>query len=197
MPGAPLNVIVGLGNPGPEHVHTRHNAGFWFVDALAYKYKGSFRAHAKYHGEVCRIEIAGQELTLLKPQMYMNRSGLSVRALCDYLKIPAHHVLVAYDELDLPLSTARFKFGGGAGGHNGVRDTVTHLGAEFWRLRIGVGHPGNKAEVIDYVLRRAPPAEETLIHDSIARAVLAIPVFLEQGSEKAMNGLHQKEVVRS
>jgi peptidyl-tRNA hydrolase, PTH1 family len=192
MPGAPLNAIVGLGNPGPEHVHTRHNAGFWFVDALAHKYKGSFRAHAKYHGEVCRIEIAGQELTLLKPQTYMNRSGLSVRALCDYLKIPAHHVLVAYDELDLALGTARFKFGGGAGGHNGVRDTVTHLGAEFWRLRIGVGHPGNKAEVIDYVLRRAPPAEETLIHDSIARAVLAIPVFLEQGSEKAMNGLHQK-----
>jgi PTH1 family peptidyl-tRNA hydrolase len=197
MSGATLNAIVGLGNPGPEHVHTRHNAGFWFVEALASKYKGNFRAHAKYHGEVCRIEIAGQELTLLKPQTYMNRSGLSVRALCDYLKIPPHHVLVAYDELDLPLGNVRFKFGGGAGGHNGVRDTVTHLGAEFWRLRIGIGHPGNKAEVIDYVLRRASQPEETQIHDSIARAVQAIPVFLEQGSEKAMNGLHQKEGAKS
>jgi PTH1 family peptidyl-tRNA hydrolase len=192
MSGATLNAIVGLGNPGPEHVQTRHNAGFWFVDALASQYKGHFRSYAKYHGEVCRIEIAGQELTLLKPQTYMNRSGLSVRALCDYLKIPSQHVLVAYDELDLPLGTARFKFGGGAGGHNGVRDTVTHLGAEYWRLRIGIGHPGNKSEVIDYVLRRAPAAEETLINDSIARAVQSIPVFLEQGPEKAMNGLHGK-----
>jgi peptidyl-tRNA hydrolase, PTH1 family len=192
MPGAPLNVIVGLGNPGPEHVYTRHNAGFWFVDTLAAKFKNHFRAHAKYHGEVCRIEIAGQEITLLKPQTYMNRSGLSVRTLCDYLKIPPHHVLVAYDELDLPIGTARFKFGGGAGGHNGVRDVVTHMGAEFWRLRIGVGHPGNKAEVIDYVLRRAPAAEETQIHDSIARALHAVDVFLEQGAEKAMHGLHGK-----
>jgi PTH1 family peptidyl-tRNA hydrolase len=192
MSGATLNAIVGLGNPGPEHVQTRHNAGFWFVEALANQYKGNFRSHAKYHGEVCRIEIAGQELTLLKPQTYMNRSGLAVRALCDYLKIPSQQVLIAYDELDLPLGSARFKFGGGAGGHNGVRDTATHLGAEFWRLRIGIGHPGNKSEVIDYVLRRAPAAEEAQIHDSIARAVQAIPVFLEQGPEKAMNGLHGK-----
>ena len=192
MSSAPLNAIVGLGNPGPEHVQTRHNAGFWFVDALAAKYGGHFRAHAKYHGEVCRVEIAGHEVTLLKPQTFMNRSGLSVRALCDYLKISAHRVLVAYDELDLPLGTARFKFGGGAGGHNGVRDTVTHIGAEFWRLRIGIGHPGNKDEVIDYVLRRASAAEEKQIRDSIERAVQAIGVFMEQGAEKAMNGLHQK-----
>lgn len=192
MSVATLHAIVGLGNPGPEHVHTRHNAGFWFVDALARKYQGHFRAHAKYHGEVCRIEIAGQEITLLKPQTYMNRSGLSVRALCDYLKIPSHHVLAAYDEMDLPLGTARFKFGGGAGGHNGVRDLVTHLGAEFWRMRLGIGHPGNKSEVIDYVLRRAPAAEEALIHDSITRAMEAVAVYLEQGAEKAMNGLHGK-----
>jgi PTH1 family peptidyl-tRNA hydrolase len=192
MSSATLNAIVGLGNPGPEHVHTRHNAGFWFVDALAAKYKGHFRAHAKYHGEVCRVEMAGQEITLLKPQTYMNRSGLSVRALCDYLKILPQQVLVAYDELDLPIGTARFKFGGGAGGHNGVRDTATHLGADFWRLRIGIGHPGNKSEVIDYVLRRAPAAEEKQIQDSITRAAEASVVFLEQGSEKAMNGLHGK-----
>jgi PTH1 family peptidyl-tRNA hydrolase len=192
MPGAVLNVIVGLGNPGPEHVHTRHNAGFWLVDELARKYKGNFRAHAKYHGEVCRIEIAGQEITLLKPQTFMNRSGLSVRTLCDYLKIPPHQVLIAYDELDLPVGTARFKFAGGAGGHNGVKDVITHIGQECWRLRIGISHPGNKAEVIDYVLRRAPADEEQQIRDSIERAAQAIEVFLDQGAEKAMQGLHGK-----
>lgn len=192
MPGTPIQAIVGLGNPGPEHLLTRHNAGFWLVDALAHKYGGKFRAHAKYHGEVCRIDIGGHEIQLLKPQTYMNRSGMSIRALCDYLKIPAHHVLVAYDELDLPLGTVRLKFGGGAGGHNGMRDTVTHIGAECWRLRIGIGHPGNKHDVIDYVLKRAPAVEEDQILAGIARAVDAIGVLLEQGAEKAMNGLHQK-----
>jgi PTH1 family peptidyl-tRNA hydrolase len=192
MPGTPLKVVVGLGNPGPEHVHTRHNAGFWLVDALAEKFKGNFRAHSKYHGEVCRIEIAGQEITLLKPQTYMNRSGLSVRALCDYLKISPQETLVAYDELDLPIGTVRFKFAGGPGGHNGMRDVLTHIGEECWRLRIGIAHPGNKHEVIDYVLHRAPPEEENQICDSIARAANAIEVFLEQGAEKAMNELHGK-----
>jgi PTH1 family peptidyl-tRNA hydrolase len=192
MSGTPIQAIVGLGNPGPEHVLTRHNAGFWLVDALARKYGGSFRAHAKYHGEVCRVVIAGSEVTLLKPQTYMNRSGLSVRALCDYLKIPAHHLLIAYDELDLPLGVARFKFGGGAGGHNGMRDVVTHIGPECWRLRIGIGHPGNKAEVIDYVLKRAPKDEEETTLATVARCVDAVEVMIEQSAEKAMNGLHQK-----
>jgi len=192
MPGTPLQAIVGLGNPGPEHLLTRHNAGFWLVDALANKYGAKFRAHAKYHGEVCRVVIAGQEISLLKPQTYMNRSGMAIRALCDYLKIPAAEVLVAYDELDLPLGTVRLKFGGGAGGHNGIRDTITHIGAECWRLRIGIGHPGNKAEVIDYVLKRAPAAEESQIIDSVARSVEYIGMFLEQGAEKAMHGLHSK-----
>jgi PTH1 family peptidyl-tRNA hydrolase len=157
---------------------------------LAQKFKGNFRSHSKYNGEVCRIEMAGQEITLLKPQTYMNRSGLSVRALCDYLKIPAHQVLVAYDELDLAVGTARFKFAGGPGGHNGMRDVITHIGQECWRLRIGIGHPGNKGEVIDYVLHRAPAQEEKLIQETIVKAVDAIGVFLEQSAEKAMNGLH-------
>jgi peptidyl-tRNA hydrolase, PTH1 family len=192
MSGTPLKAIIGLGNPGPEHVCTRHNAGFWLVDELAAKGKASFRSHAKYHGEVCRVEIVGSEVTLLKPQTFMNRSGLSVRALCDYLKIPPQQTLIAYDELDLPVGTARFKFGGGAGGHNGMRDIITHIGEECWRLRIGIGHPGNKAEVIDYVLRRAPATEEKEIRASIARAVDAIDAFIEQGAEKAMHGLHGK-----
>lgn len=190
MASAILNAIVGLGNPGPEYAHTRHNVGFWLVDALAQKYGGNFRAQAQYHGELCRIALAGREITLLKPQTFMNRSGLAVRALCDYLKFPTHQLLIAYDELDLPVGVARFKFAGGAGGHNGMRDVISHIGEECWRLRIGIGHPGNKAEVIDYVLRRAPAAEEAQIQDSIGRAIDAIGIFLEQGAEKAMNGLH-------
>ena len=193
MPGTPLKVIVGLGNPGPEHVHTRHNAGFWFADLLARRFNGNFRAHSKYQGDVCRIEIGANEITLLKPQTFMNRSGLSVRALCDYLKISPQEILIAYDELDLPLGTARFKYGGGAGGHNGIKDVITHMGPDFWRLRIGIGHPGHKSEVIDYVLRRAPPQEENQIADCVVRAADAIDVFLEQGAEKAMNCLHSKQ----
>jgi len=192
MPGTPLKAIVGLGNPGPEHVYTRHNAGYWLADRLAQKYGGKFRSHAKYQAEVCRVEISGCEITLLKPQTFMNRSGLSVRALCDYLKIEPPETLIAYDELDLPLGVVRFKFGGGAGGHNGIKDVITHIGPDCWRLRIGISHPGDKDEVIDYVLRRAPPDEEKQITDSIVRATDAIVAFLEQGSEKAMNGLHQK-----
>jgi peptidyl-tRNA hydrolase, PTH1 family len=192
MSSAPLQAIVGLGNPGPEHLLTRHNAGFWLVDALARKYGGQFRAHAKYRGEMCRVEIRSSEITLLKPQTYMNRSGPAVRALSDYLKIPAPSILIAYDELDLPTGTARFKFGGGPGGHNGMRDVIAHLGAECWRLRIGIGHPGNKAEVADYVLRRASKEDEEVTLATIGRCVDAIEVFMEQGAEKAMNGLHQK-----
>lgn len=192
MSATPLKLIVGLGNPGPEYAHTRHNAGFWLADALAKKFNGSFRAHAKYHGEICRIEIAGHEITLLKPQTFMNRSGLCVHALCDYFKIPSQQILIAYDELDLPVGTVRFKFGGGAGGHNGIKDIIAHVGQDTWRLRIGIGHPGDKNAVVDYVLRRAPAAEEEQITDSIVRARDAIGVFLNEGAEKAMNGLHQK-----
>lgn len=190
MPGTPLQIIVGLGNPGPEHLMTRHNAGFWFVDALAAQAKARFRGHARFHGEIAKVEVAGVELQLLKPQTYMNRSGLAIRAMCDYLKVPSNQVLVVHDELDLPPGIARLKLGGGAGGHNGMKDTITHLGPDFWRLRLGVGHPGDKSQVIDYVLRRASAAEEDLIMDAVVRGLEALPVFLDQGAEKAMNGLH-------
>jgi PTH1 family peptidyl-tRNA hydrolase len=190
MPGTPLKMIVGLGNPGPEHLLTRHNAGFWFVDALAAKLGGRFRSHTKFQGEICRAQFGGVEITLLKPATYMNRSGLAIRALSDYLKVTPGEILIAHDDLDLPVGDARFKLGGGHGGHNGLRDAITHIGADFWRLRLGVGHPGDKAEVIDYVLRRAPREEEERILESIAEALEALPVFIEQGSERAMNGLH-------
>lgn len=193
MAGTPLKMIVGLGNPGPEHLLTRHNAGFWFVDALAAKLGGRFRSHTKFQGEICRAQFAGAEITLLKPSTYMNRSGLAIRALSDYLKVSPGEILIAHDELDLPVGDARFKLGGGHGGHNGLRDAITHMGADFWRLRLGVGHPGDKTEVIDYVLRRASREEEEKILESIAGALDALPVFVEQGSERAMNGLHGKK----
>ncbi len=129
---------------------------------------------------------------LLKPTTYMNRSGLSVRQLADFFKIPPEEILVAHDEMDLPVGAARLKFGGGHGGHNGLRDAIAHIGENFWRLRLGVGHPGNKADVIDYVLTRAPQAEEDLILDALNAAADCVPILLEQGAERAMNKLHSR-----
>jgi peptidyl-tRNA hydrolase, PTH1 family len=190
MAGTPLKIVVGLGNPGPEHRLTRHNAGFWFVDALAYRHGVQFRSHSRYHGEIAKVMVEGTELALLKPQTYMNRSGLSIRALMDYVKAPVAEVLVVHDELDLPCGVSRLKLGGGHGGHNGLRDTITHCGPEFWRLRVGIGHPGDKSEVIDYVLQRARPAEEGAIVDAIDAGLEALGAFLRDGSEKAMHRLH-------
>jgi peptidyl-tRNA hydrolase, PTH1 family len=190
MAGTPLAIIAGLGNPGPEHRLTRHNAGFWFVDALAHALGAQFRSHARYHGEICRVPLDGRDVVLLKPQTYMNRSGLSVRALLDYLKAPAGELLVVHDELDLPPGTARLKLGGGHGGHNGLRDTITHCGADFWRLRLGIGHPGDKSQVIDYVLQRAAPSDEQAMLQAIDAALQTLPVFVRDGSEKAMHALH-------
>jgi PTH1 family peptidyl-tRNA hydrolase len=193
MPAFPLRLIVGLGNPGPEHALTRHNAGFWFVDALARAYGGHFREQRKYQGDLARIRIGEHALELFKPMTYMNRSGLAIRSVVDYFQIPLDATLVAHDELDLPVGTVRLKFGGGAGGHNGLRDTIGHLGEEFWRLRLGVGHPGSKQEVIDYVLRRAPREEEDAIIECVAQAVDVLPLLLEKGPEHAMNQLHTRK----
>jgi PTH1 family peptidyl-tRNA hydrolase len=190
MAGTPLSIVVGLGNPGPEHQLTRHNAGFWFVDALARAQGAQFRSHSRYHGEICRVALEGRELVLLKPHTYMNRSGLAVRALLDYVKVPVCELLVVHDELDLPPGTARFKLGGGHGGHNGLRDTITHCGADFWRLRLGIGHPGDRSEVIDYVLQRASRADEDAIVASIGASLDALSVFVRDGAEKAMHALH-------
>jgi PTH1 family peptidyl-tRNA hydrolase len=192
MAGLPLRIIVGLGNPGPEHQVTRHNAGFWFVDLLARRHGGEFRDYRKYSGETARVTIDGQELILLKPTTYMNRSGLSIRQISDFYKIVPEDILVAHDELDLPVGTVRLKLGGGHGGHNGLRDTITHIGENFWRVRLGIGHPGNKAEVIDYVLTRAPRVEEDLILEAVSTAADAVPLMLEQGAERAMTKLHSR-----
>ncbi len=187
-----MRIIVGLGNPGPEHQITRHNVGFWFVDLLARRHGGEFRDYRKYSGETARVAIDGQELILLKPTTYMNRSGLSVRQISDFYKIAPDDILVAHDELDLPVGSVRLKNGGGHGGHNGLRDTIAHIGENFWRLRLGIGHPGNKAEVIDYVLTRAPRVEEELILEAVNTAADSVPLILEQGAERAMTKLHSR-----
>jgi PTH1 family peptidyl-tRNA hydrolase len=192
MAGLPLRIIVGLGNPGPEHLVTRHNAGFWFVDLLARRHGGEFRDYRKFSGETAKINIEGQEIVLLKPTTYMNRSGLSIRQLSDFYKFSPDDILIAHDELDLPVGSVRLKQGGGHGGHNGLRDAIAHIGETFWRLRLGIGHPGNKAEVIDYVLTRAPRAEEDLIMEAVGTAVDCIPLLLEQGAERAMTRLHSR-----
>jgi PTH1 family peptidyl-tRNA hydrolase len=139
---------------------------------------------------VCRVPLDGRDVVLLKPQTYMNRSGLSVRALLDYLKTPPGELLVVHDELDLPPGTARYKLGGGHGGHNGLRDTITHCGPDFWRLRLGIGHPGDRSQVIDYVLQRAAPADEEVLLGAIDAALQTLPVFVRDGAEKAMQALH-------
>jgi PTH1 family peptidyl-tRNA hydrolase len=192
MAGLSLRIIVGLGNPGPEHLMTRHNAGFWFVDLLARQYSGEFRDYRKYSGETAKVQIGDQEIMLLKPTTYMNRSGLSVRQLSDFFKVPPEEILVAHDELDLPVGAVRLKQGGGHGGNNGMRDVIAHIGADFWRLRFGIGHPGNKAEVIDYVLTRAPRHEEDMILEAISAAAESMPLLLEQGAERAMTRLHSR-----
>jgi peptidyl-tRNA hydrolase, PTH1 family len=192
MAALALRIIVGLGNPGPEHLVTRHNAGFWFVDLLARRHGGEFRDYRKFSGETAKINVEGYEIVLLKPTTYMNRSGLSIRQLSDFYKISPEDILVAHDELDLPVGSVRLKQGGGHGGHNGLRDTIAHIGEAFWRMRLGIGHPGNKAEVIDYVLTRAPRAEEDLILDAVGTAVDSIPLLLEQGAERAMTRLHSR-----
>jgi PTH1 family peptidyl-tRNA hydrolase len=192
MAGLPLRIVVGLGNPGPEHQLTRHNAGFWFVDRLARTFGGEFRDYRKYSGETARITIQGRELILLKPTTYMNRSGLSIRQLSEFFKVAPGEILVAHDELDLPVGSVRLKFAGGHGGHNGLRDTIAHIGESFWRLRLGIGHPGNKADVIDYVLTRAPRSEEDLIIDAANTAIDVMPLLLDQGAERAMTQLHSR-----
>ncbi len=193
MAAFPLRLIVGLGNPGPDHALTRHNVGFWFVDALAHASGGRFREHRKHQGEIARIRIGEQEIGLVKPLTYVNRSGLAIRSIADYFRIAAGEMLVVHDELDLPVGTVRLKRGGGAGGHNGVKDTIAHIGDDFWRLRVGIGHPGTKAEVIDYVLRRAPAEEEEAIIECVAAAVEIMPLLISAGAEKAMNKLHREK----
>ncbi len=182
-------LIVGLGNPGPSYTQTRHNAGFWFMDAL---YPGpGFRSQPRLSAEVCRTRLYERDCILVKPTVFMNLSGQAVRAVLDYYRIGTENLLVAYDELDLPPGTARLKLGGGHGGHNGMRDIFRHLdNTDFMRLRIGIGHPGFKNAVTGYVLSRAPAEQEKQIMHSIGDAIAVMPDLLAGNMAKAMKDLH-------
>ncbi|TBR12728.1 MAG: aminoacyl-tRNA hydrolase [Lysobacter sp.] len=172
-----LRLIVGLGNPGPEHARQRHNAGFWFVDELARRHGGHFRIEPKLFGEACKVDIAGQGVWLLKPATFMNLAGKSVTAALRFWKIDPEQALLAHDELDLPPGTARLKLDGGHGGQNGLRDTMRLLGhGQFHRLRVGIGHPGHKDRVVGWVLGKPSSADEILILRSIDEAMDVMPL---------------------
>jgi PTH1 family peptidyl-tRNA hydrolase len=188
-----LRLLVGLGNPGPEYDATRHNAGFWWIDAVARKLGTTLVAERSYHGLVARVNRPAGPLWLLEPQTYMNVSGKSVAALARFFKIAPGEILVAHDELDLPPGQLKLKLGGGHAGHNGLKDIVAQLGsADFWRLRLGIGHPGVKAEVVNYVLRKPPPAERDAIEQCIARSLDALDLLLAGEMDRATMRLHAK-----
>ena len=186
-----IKLFVGLGNPGTEYEATRHNAGFWWVDALARELKLSLVADRSYHGLLARGNVNGQTVWLLEPQTYMNLSGKSVAALARFFKIAPQDILVVHDELDVPPGQAKLKFGGGHGGHNGLRDIHAQLGTgDYWRLRLGIGHPGDKNQVADWVLKKPAPDEREAIEGCVARTLKAAPQLLAGDMPKATLVVH-------
>ena len=186
-----IKLFVGLGNPGPEYEATRHNAGFWWIDALARELKLTLVPERAYHGLMARTSIAGHSVWLLQPQTFMNLSGKSVAALARFFKIQPDEILVAHDELDFEPGVVKLKRGGSHGGHNGLRDIHAQLGSsDYWRLRIGIGHPGVKSEVIHWVLKKPAPDQRTLIEDSITHALQAAPALLAGDMDKATQLVH-------
>ena len=190
MAGTPLKLIVGLGNPGSEYARTRHNAGFWLVDELARRHGGTFRHEGKHQGELARVRMNGDEVWLLKPMTFMNRSAGPVSSVLNFYKVAPTQMLVAHDEIDLPSGTVRLKDAGGHGGHNGLCDIIAAQGDGFWRLRIGVGHPGTSKDVVDFVLTHAGKDEQRAIDDTIVMGADAIEEMLRSGAQIAMNKLH-------
>lgn len=189
----PIRLVAGLGNPGPRYARTRHNAGFWFVDALAERLGATFRPATRFLGELCEAGVGPQQVRLLKPGTYMNRSGQAVAALARYYRYPPASILVAHDEVDLPPGTVRLKRGGGLAGHKGLEDIAAHLGERgFARLRIGVGRPEHSDDVVDYVLERASAEEETLIRRTFDDVMALLPHIMEGDLERAMTALHRR-----
>ena len=192
-----IKLFVGLGNPGPEYEATRHNAGFWWIDALSRELKAPLSLDKNYHGQVARTTVNGQTVWLLKPLTFMNLSGKSVAALARFFKIAPAEVLVAHDELDIVPGQVKLKFGGSHAGHNGLRDIHAQLGsADYWRLRIGVGHPGVKAEVINWVLKKPSQEHRVAIEDCIDRCLKAVPELLKGEMEKATMMIHTSQPPR-
>lgn len=190
---AVVTMIAGLGNPDSKYERTLHNAGFWFVDALLRKVGGEFRYDKKFDAEICRIDLQGNEVWLVKPQSFMNLSGGPVRGVLDYYRLQPEQLLVAHDEIDLPPGTVRLKLGGGHGGHNGMRDVMRHCGSDFMRLRIGVGHPGEKSMVTNYVLKKGAADVEAAVNKTLDDAVAVMPILVEDGLNAAMKKLHTKQ----
>jgi len=192
-----IKLFVGLGNPGAEYEATRHNAGFWWIDALARELKVSLSFDKAYHGLVARTTVQGQTLWLLEPQTFMNVSGKSVAALARFFKIQPDEILVVHDELDVVPGQAKLKFGGSHAGHNGLRDIHAQLGSgDYWRLRLGIGHPGVKSEVIHWVLKKPAPEQRTAIEDCVARTLKAVPAMLDGEMDKATMLVHTSKPPR-
>lgn len=191
---APIELIVGLGNPGPDYTSTRHNAGFWFVDSLARAAGATLRPDGKFHGELAKASFGGHSVWLLKPMTFMNRSGLSVAALAHYYKLPLERILVAHDELDLPPGAVKLKLGGGHAGHNGLRDLHRALGGDgYMRLRLGIGHPGDRSQVVNYVLHKPSREDQARIEDAIEAARGVLPWLLEGDDQRAIQALHSRK----
>lgn len=187
-----LTMIAGLGNPEERYARTLHNAGFWFVDELARRAGVAFKYEKRFDADVCKVSMAGSDIWLVKPQSYMNLSGGPIRKVLDYYRMSTDEMLVAHDEIDLPSGTVKLKTGGGHGGHNGMRDVIQHCGRDFARLRLGVGHPGNKDKVTDYVLKKASADDEAAILKNVDEAVDVMDLFVESGLSAAMKKLHTK-----
>lgn len=191
-----LKLIVGLGNPGPQYRYNRHNVGVWFLQAICRQYQGELRAESRFHGETARLTIDGNDVRLLFPTTFMNRSGLSVASMCHYFDISPEQMLVAYDEIDFPVGNTRLKAGGGHGGHNGIRDIISALGGAngFYRLRIGVGHPGDKNKVANYVLSDPGKDDTIQIEHDIDMALRVLPDAVNGRWNQAMQQLHSEDI---
>ena len=188
---AAIQLVVGLGNPGAKYEQTRHNAGFWFVDEVARQYNARFKSESKYKSEVARCSIADNDCRLQKPMDFMNRSGLPVASLAGFYQVPRSSILIVHDDLDLSPGTVKLKKSGGHGGHNGLRDLIPHLGGnDFLRLRIGIGHPGHRDDVVGYVLKNASRDDRAAIDQAIDEAVKVLPDIIAGHLDKAMKELH-------
>jgi PTH1 family peptidyl-tRNA hydrolase len=188
-----IRIIAGLGNPEDRYERTLHNAGFWFADAVARKGGGSFRYEKKFDADICKVSLYGEDIWLVKPQNYMNQSGPPIRGMLDYYRLEPTQLLVAHDEIDLPPDVARIKEGGGHGGHNGIRDVIQHCGRDFVRLRLGVGHPGEKDKVTNYVLKRGSSDVEAAVERNIDDAIAVLPELIDGDINAAMKKLHTKD----
>lgn len=188
-----LKLIVGIGNPGPEYQDTRHNAGVWFIDALCQDYKLKLRLEKKFALELAELHFEQRSIIIAKTTSFMNHSGQAIAAYAKFFNIKPEEILISHDELDLPPGTARLKLSGGHGGHNGLRDIQAHLASnDFYRLRLGIGHPGHKDEVHDYVLHRPSKEDRTAIDQAINHAIQWLPEMLHGDFNKVMNKLHQQ-----